>query len=52
MAPRLNKRQVREQEELLALEAPKEDDAASEESEPDVSRVGKSTVTGFAAVSK
>ncbi|KAI0938885.1 hypothetical protein AcV5_000459 [Taiwanofungus camphoratus] len=50
MAPRLNKRQVREQEELLALEAPKEDDAASEESEPDVSRVGKSTVTGFAAL--
>ena len=53
MPPRLNKRQLREQEELAALEAVETPDlshgqGASEESDPETVPV---VATGFAAVS-
>ena len=54
MPPRLNKRQLREQEELAALEAAKQPDEnidEEEESEQEVVQPVKSAGGGFAAVS-
>ena len=51
MPPRLNKRQIREQEELLALDATAQDqDSSAAESDEDVPRPSKAPAIGFAAV--
>ncbi|KZT67039.1 DUF654-domain-containing protein [Daedalea quercina L-15889] len=53
MAPRMNRRQLREQEELAALEIAKAKDETleAEESEAELPQPGKSAGGGFAAVS-
>lgn len=51
MAPRLNRRQLREQEELLALDAAAQDqELDTAESDQDAPATNKTQAVGFAAV--